>query len=88
MIAGAAGAVVATNAWEARADRRAGVSPLERAQRTWLRNKAFMEELGLDPIEVLGRPPRQPAAPAAAPAPVAVAVEGDVPLPAPAAALG
>lgn len=60
IVCGAGAAVAATNAWEAHTDRLAGVTPTERAQRTWLRNKAFMEELGLDPVQVLGLPPRQP----------------------------
>ncbi len=56
------GVVVAVNGWERLSDRRSGITRLERAQRTWLRNHAFMRELGLDPIGVLGLPPGTPAA--------------------------
>jgi hypothetical protein len=52
-----AGSIFAVNAWERIADRRRGISRLERAQRIWLRNQSFLRELGLDPIEILGPPP-------------------------------
>lgn len=61
-----AGVVVAINAAERISDRRQGITPLERAQRTWLRNQSFMKEMDLDPIAVLGPPPGLPTrAPAA-----------------------
>lgn len=53
----AVGAVLLRNAWEKHADRRDGITPIEREQRTWLRNASFMQELDLDPIEILGPPP-------------------------------
>lgn len=52
-----AGVVIAINAWERVSDRRQGITRLERAQRTWLRNQSFMRSMGLDPISVLGPPP-------------------------------
>lgn len=52
-----AGVVAVLNARERWSDRRQGITPLERAQRTWLRNQSFMNDLGLDPVEVLGSPP-------------------------------
>jgi hypothetical protein len=52
-----AGSIYAVNAWERIADRRRGISRLEREQRIWLRNRSFVLELGLDPLEVLGPPP-------------------------------
>jgi hypothetical protein len=66
-----AGSIFAVNAWERISDRRRGISRLERAQRTWIRNQSFMRELGLDPIEILGPPPGHvpmPAAPDTVPA--------------------
>ncbi len=50
-------AILAVNGWERWSDRRRGITRLERAQRTWLRNKAFIESLDLDPLEVLGPAP-------------------------------
>lgn len=59
-----AGVVIAINAWERVSDRRRGITRLERAQRTWLRNESFMRTMGLDPVSVLGPPPgTQPTAP-------------------------
>ena len=68
---GLMGVIAAVNGWERVADRRRGITRLERAQRTWLRNQSFMRSLDLDPIEVLGPPPGVPvSAPAARPQPV------------------
>jgi len=70
---GLMGVIAAVNGWERIADRRRGITRLERAQRIWLRNQSFMRSLDLDPIEVLGPPPGVPAsAPAARPQPVLV----------------
>lgn len=68
-----AGAVIAVNAAERISDRRQGITRLERSQRTWLRNRAFMIDMGLDPIAVLGPPPGVVPQPAkAAPSSVSV----------------
>lgn len=64
-----AGSIFAANAWERAADRRRGISRLEREQRTWIRNRSFMLELGLDPLEILGPPPGAAPTPTTAPAP-------------------
>ena len=66
-----AGSIFAANAWERVADRRRGISRVEREQRTWIRNQSFMRELGLDPVAIIGPPPgvRPAPAPAATPTP-------------------
>lgn len=51
------GAVIATNLRERVADRRRGITRLERRQRTWIRNRSFVESLGLDPALVMGPAP-------------------------------
>jgi hypothetical protein len=64
-----AGSIFAVNAWERVSDRRKGISRLERAQRTWIRNASFMRELGFEPIDILGPPPGHDPVPTPAPAP-------------------
>jgi hypothetical protein len=63
-----AGSIFAVNAWERISDRRRGISRLERAQRTWIRNASFMRELGFEPIDILGPPPGHAPVPIAEPA--------------------
>ena len=64
-----AGSIFAVNARERVSDRRKGISRLERAQRTYIRNQSFMRELGLDPLEILGPPPGHELVPTTAPTP-------------------
>lgn len=67
------GAVLAVNGWERLSDRRRGIGRVERAQRTWLRNASFVDQLGLDPVAVLGPAPGgAPVAPVGRAAPEAL----------------
>lgn len=63
----ALGAVVATNWHERVQDRRRGISRLEREQRTWESNAAFLRSMGLEPLVVIGAPPALPVVPVEAP---------------------
>ena len=47
--------------WHRLTDRLRGRPAVERRQRAWEANAAFVRDLGLDPLEVLGAPPLVPA---------------------------
>jgi hypothetical protein len=52
---------LAHGAWNRLVDRIDGRPAIERRQQAWEANAAFVRQLGLDPLETLGAPPRIPA---------------------------